>query len=105
MVRGIIGGDEGEGRAQPQHEHRDVQAYGGEVHPELPQRQNHEHDYQQHEEVDAEQQARDNKDDQCRACGDGLRHVAAGLLVDPVERLLGLFMELFVAIHNSPDLV
>ena len=47
----------------------------------------------------------DNKDDQCRACGDGLRHVAAGLLVDLVERLLGLFMELFVAFHNSPDLI
>ena len=99
------GGNEGEGRAQPQHKHREVQAHGGEVHPELPQRQNHEHDYQQHEEVDAEQQARDNKDDQCRACGDGLRHVAAGLLVDLVERLLGLFMGLFVAFHNSPDLV
>lgn len=95
-------------RVKDEHSHSintgEVQAHGGEVHPELPQRQNHEHDYQQHEEVDAEQQARDNKDDQCRACGDGLRHVAAGLLVDLVERLLGLFMGLFVAFHNSPDL-
>ena len=79
-----------------------MQAHGGEVHPELPQRQDHEHDHQQHEQIDAQQQTPDDQDDQRRTGGDGLRHVAAGLLVDLVERLLGLLVELFVAFHNAP---